>query len=103
MPEYCPVLRPTYEEFIHVKEYIKKIEPLVTKHGICKVIFFKKSIFINTCTANLYAHCLYILYFYLFYLFNVSFIWFYILYRLYLHQVGIQDILHNVYLVLVIL
>lgn len=38
MPEYCPVLRPTYEEFIHIKDYIKSIEHIVVKHGICKVL-----------------------------------------------------------------
>lgn len=37
MPEYCPVLRPTFEEFVHTKQYIKSIEHIVTKHGICKV------------------------------------------------------------------
>eukprot|EP01084_Bolivina_argentea_P023161 43148_1 len=38
MTEYCPVLRPTFEEFIHPKEYIKSIESIVFKHGICKII-----------------------------------------------------------------
>ena len=37
MPEYCPVLKPTFEEFIHVKQYIKSIEHIVSKYGIVKV------------------------------------------------------------------
>eukprot|EP01084_Bolivina_argentea_P234555 394884_1 len=38
MVDYCPVLRPTFQEFCHTKEYIKSIEDIVLKHGICKII-----------------------------------------------------------------
>ena len=38
MPEYCPVLKPSFEDFIDFKRYIKSIEDIIFKHGMVKIL-----------------------------------------------------------------